>query len=415
MEVLFVLAALLFLAGPIVAIVALVKASNLETQLRKLRKEVAELRATGVSQTAQPIVETAAVTETVVAETKATEEPLPAEAMAAPTAEPPVAEQSAAWAASADRSPRNMEQALASRWLVWLGGAAIGLGGLLLIKYAHDQGLVPPILRVFMGLAFGGALVAAGEWLRRKRGEEIKDYVPAALSAAGLVIAYGVSYAAYALYNIVAPAVCFPLLAAISLGALWLSLRQGPLIAALGLVGATATPALISTDNPSTSGFFAYLLVILVASLWMLRKRDWWWLGYAAVAVSAGWGLLWITGQGTSPSLPIGLFGLAVGAVATLVPRGRDILLADMGSLWDTKAIKPVMGVAIAGCVAGGTILAALTVQSGHGFDAAADVCAWHGGIGGLWLVPRRARYRALASSRCVIDCDDGVARCGVP
>ena len=202
--------------------------------------------------------------------------------------------------------------------------------------------------------------------LRRRRGETVKDFVPAALSAAGLIIAFGATYAAYALYNIFAPAVCFPMLAAISLGALWLATRQGPLIAALGLIGATFTPALVPSDNPSTSGFFAYLLVIVVASLWLLRKLNWWWLGYAAIAAGLGWSLLWINGYGLTPSLPIGIFGLALGAAATLVPRGTSILHDSMGNLLDPKSISPPMGVSIAGSMAGAVILAALAVQSGH-------------------------------------------------
>jgi uncharacterized membrane protein len=359
METLLILAALAVLAGPVLAVVAIVQVSSLNDKLRKLKKQIEGLSESVVPVAAEVAGEATEPAEQILFQAAKVAEP---ETGGAPEPEaivesiPPQVTEPA----------RNMEQALASRWLVWLGGAAIGLGGLLLIKYAHDNGLVPPIIRVLIGLTFGAALVGAGEWLRLKRGENIKDFVPAALSAAGLIIAFGVTYAAYALYNIVAPAVCFPFLAAISLGALWLSLRQGQLIAALGLIGATVTPALISTDNPSVSGFFAYLLVIVVASLWLLRKVNWWWLGYAAVASGSAWGLLWIADKGVTPSLPIGIFGLALGAAATLVPKGRGILEASMGSLWDAKTISPPMGVAIAGCVAGGTLLAALTVQSGH-------------------------------------------------
>ena len=363
MEALFVLAILFFLAGPVLAVIAIIKASSLESRLRELNAELSRLTDSGQTVASTQVAPTPVV-ETVV---EMPEQAADAPAMVATVDEKTVAAEPPAPEIIVDgAAPRNVEQALASRWLVWLGGAAIGLGGLLFIKYAHDNGLFPPILRVAFGLATGAALVVAGEWLRLRRGEAVKDFVPAALSAAGLVIAFGVSYAAYALYNIVAPAVCFPLLAAISLAALWLSLRQGPLIAALGLVGATVTPALISADNPSTSGFFAYLLVILVASLLILRKRDWWWLGYAAVAACAGWALVWINGFGLQPYLAIGLFGLMLGVAATLVPRGRAILDADMGNLWNGKSITPVMGVAIAGCVAGGAVLAALVVHSGH-------------------------------------------------
>jgi uncharacterized membrane protein len=361
MEALIVFAILFLLIGPILAIVALVKTSSLESRIRQLQAEIAKL--TSLPAAAPPVVQPFAI-ETVVAKVE--------EAIAEPLAEKVenVADDANA-AATAELHmppPRNVEQALASRWLVWLGGAAIAIGGLLFIKYAYDNGLISPILQVIIGWLAGVGLIATSEVLRRRRGETVKDFVPAALSAAGLIIAFGATYAAHALYNIFAPAVCFPILAAISLGALWLATRQGPLIAALGLIGATFTPALVPSDNPSTSGFFAYLLVIVVASLWLLRKLNWWWLGYAAIAAGLGWSLLWISGYGLTPSLPIGIFGLALGAAATLVPRGTSILQDSMGNLMDPKSISPPMGMAIAGSLAGAAILSALAVQSGHAF-----------------------------------------------
>ena len=357
MEALFVLAILFLLIGPVLAVVALVKTSSLEHKIRALTAEIARL-------TTAPL---AATPYSAPPPQQIVVEPQPELAREVAHEASPAPEEIVPLVPAFDLPPpRNVEQALASRWLVWLGGAAIAIGGLLFIKYATDNNLIPPLIRVLIGWIAAAALIAAGEFTRRKRGEAVKDYVPAALSAAGLVIAFGATYAAYALYNIFAPAVCFPILAAISLGALWLATRQGPLIAALGLVGATVTPALVSSDNPSTSGFFAYLLVIVVASLWMLRKLSWWWLGYTALASGLGWSLLWINGFGLTPSLPIGIFGLAIGAAAVLVPRGKAILDDSMGNLLDPNSITPPMGVAIAGCGAGAIILAALTIQSGH-------------------------------------------------
>ena len=100
----------------------------------------------------------------------------------------------------------------------WVG-LAVALGGLLFVKYAHDNGLIPPILRVIIGLACAAALVAAGEWTRKRSADLANGYIPAALSAAGLVIAFGVIYAAYALYDLLSPALCFPMLVAVGLGA----------------------------------------------------------------------------------------------------------------------------------------------------------------------------------------------------
>ena len=227
---------------------------------------------------------------------------------------------------------RDMEQALASRWFVWIGGVAIAIGGLLFVKYAYDNGLISPRLQIFLGLLMGAGLILAGDRLRRKTMES--DYVPAALSAAGLAIAFASIYAAYALYELVGPTTDFIGLALVGLGALALSLRQGPLIAALGILGSYVTPMLITSPDPSGWSFFPYLLVILGASFAVLHKRPWWWLGYASIVGSALWSFLWIGGPFEIVDiLPLGLFALCIGAISIFAISGRAILASNTGSL----------------------------------------------------------------------------------
>ena len=162
--------------------------------------------------------------------------------------------------------------------------------------------------------------------------EAAPDYVPAALSAAGLAILFASIYAAYALYQSDRTAAAFFGLAAVGLGALALSRWQGPLIAALGLIGSYVTPALIPSERPSAWSFFPYLLVILDASIMILRGRNWWWLGYAAIAGSLAWTLLWIKGGPFEMAdvWPVGIFALSWASLA-LRPRGLRILQDDSG------------------------------------------------------------------------------------
>lgn len=272
------------------------------------------------------------------------------------------------------RAPaRDMEQALASRWFVWIGGLAIAIGGVLFVKYAFDAGWISPLLRCVLGFIFGLLLIAGGEYLRRTPLlREEQSYVPAALTAAGLVIAFGSVYAAYALYELITPMVAFAIMAAIAIAAFVLSMVQGPLIAALGLLGSYATPTLIPSEDPSAWAFFPYLLIILAAALAILRRRAWWWLGYAAVAGSLIWGLLWAHGgvYENADALPLGLFALALGAGAFLGIAGRDIVLANSGSLVDVNSIGPPLGIGITGLVAGGLILCANVFASSHAFTA---------------------------------------------
>jgi uncharacterized membrane protein len=251
-----------------------------------------------------------------------------------------------------------MEQALASRWFVWIGGVAIAIGGLLFVKYSYDNQLFSPLLQIVLGLLLGTALVAAGEFVRRKSisGTET-NYVPAALSAAGLVTAFGSIFAAYALYELIAPTLAFVGLAAVAIGALSLSRLQGPLIAALGLIGSYATPALIPSEHPAAWSFFPYLLVILVASFAVLRGRNWWWLAYAAIAGAAAWAILWMWEGPFMPSdtLPIGLFAHAMAAIACF----------GFGRFPDRAT--PQLAIGLTGLGAGAFLLTALVHKTGHG------------------------------------------------
>jgi uncharacterized membrane protein len=376
------IAILLALVAIVLGIIALNKISVLEGRLRKSRElseqlqaELKEIRTVISAMLANP--GSAARPEP---KTSASEQSEPQQAgqdqdQAASVPENPKQEtseplnkpepQQAAAAAStpepAIKAPRRggLEQALAGRWFVVIGGIAVALGGLLFVKYAHDNGLIPPVLRVLFGYLFAGGLVAAGEYVRRNRPANMSDLVPAALSAAGLVIAFGVTYAAYALYDLISPALCFPLLVAIGLAALWLSRRQGPLIAALGLVGSYVAPALVPSDHPSAWGFFAYLIVIVAATLYELRLRPWWWLGFAGLAGAGVWALLWNHGGLFEQShvLPVSLFAFALAGAAALIPCGFAILRDDVGSIADIKSIAPPLQIALTGLAIAAAVL----------------------------------------------------------
>lgn len=264
---------------------------------------------------------------------------------------------------------RDMEQALASRWFVWIGGVAIAIGGLLFVKYAYDNGLISPRLQIFLGLLMGAGLILAGDRLRRKTTES--DYVPAALSAAGLATVFASVYAAYALYELVQPTTAFIGLALVGLGALALSLRQGPLIAALGILGSYVTPMMITSPDPSGWSFFPYLLVILGASFAVLHKRPWWWLGYASIAGSALWSLLWIGGPFEAADiLPLGLFALSIGAISIFAISGRAILASDTGSLLNPAGMADSLKIGSVGVMAASLVLATLVLKGDHAATA---------------------------------------------
>jgi uncharacterized membrane protein len=360
---------LIALAAAVMAIMALNKISVLDSKFRKTRALVDQLQSelSALKEPGVAVPETVTIASSVDSPAPDTVEPLVQSVETSPPLE--ITTETIKETPPPKPSPlKGLEHMLAGRWFVVLGGIAIALGGLLFVKYAHDNGLIPPWLRVIFGYAFAAALVAGGEYVRRSRGEAINDYVPASLSAAGLVIAFGVTYAAYALYGLLSPGLCFPLLVAIGLGALWLSRRQGPVIAGLGLIGSYAAPALVPSDHPSAWGFFSYLIVIVAVSLYELRIRAWWWLGFAAIGGAFVWAQLWLNGGlfDKGQVIPVSLFSYALTLAAAFIPRGIGMLRDDMGTLAQPATATPPLYIAAAGLGAGALTLGSSVVNSAY-------------------------------------------------
>jgi uncharacterized membrane protein len=212
--------------------------------------------------------------------------PAPPGAPTRPTAPPPGP--AAAPAAS-------LEERLGTRWTVWLGGLALALGGVLLVRYSIEAGLFGPGVRVALGAAFALLLIAAGEWFRRSERDSPVEGIPSAhipgvLTAAGTISAFGTVYAAHALYHFIGPAAAFVLLGAIGVAAMLAAALHGPALAGLGLAGAYAVPLLIASQEPSPWPVVLYLAAVAAAAYALARLRRWLWLACAAVAGAIAWG-----------------------------------------------------------------------------------------------------------------------------
>jgi uncharacterized membrane protein len=186
------------------------------------------------------------------------------------------------------------EERLGTRWVVWIGGLTLALGGFFLVRYSIEAGLIGPHVRIMLGGLFALALLAAGEWTRRK--ESISDIlalpianIPAILTAAGTAVAFATIYAAYALYGFLAPAAAFILLGVVALGTLAAALLHGPALAGLGVVGAFVTPMLVSSEQPDYWALYVYLAIVTAAALGLARIRLWRWLAVTTIAFALFW------------------------------------------------------------------------------------------------------------------------------
>ena len=188
-----------------------------------------------------------------------------------------------------------IEERIGTRWVVWVGGLTLALGGFFMLRYSIEAGLLGPGVRTLLGGAFALALLAAGEWTRRK--ESISTIaalpianIPAILTAAGTAVAFATVYAAYALYGFLVPATAFVLLGLVALGTLAAALLHGPALAGLGIAAAFVTPILVSSNEPDYWALYIYLAIVTAAAFGLARIRLWRWLAVTTIVLA----LLWV-------------------------------------------------------------------------------------------------------------------------
>lgn len=286
------LGVLVVLAIPIAAIAAFFMVLGARSRLQLLERRVRVLEGR-LGETLTPGKESVSASKPSSAaapppKPQAAPEPLP-EKIAASRATP-----TSPSGAGPGRSAAGFEEKFGTRWVVYIGGLALALGGIFLVRYSIEQGLLGPGMRIFLGGLLAAGLVAAGEWMRRQ--ERLSGiagisgaHIPSILTAAGTTVAYATVFAAYALYGFVGPAFAFVLLGIVALATLGAALLHGPALAGLGLIGAYVTPALVSTDEPNYWALYLYLAVVTAAAFALARVRLWRWLAVAAIALNFLW------------------------------------------------------------------------------------------------------------------------------
>ncbi|MGP9812430.1 DUF2339 domain-containing protein [Rhodopseudomonas sp. NSM] len=283
------------------------------------------------------------------------------------------------------------EERIGTRWVVWVGGLTLALGGFFLVRYSIEQGLLGPGVRVLLGGLFALALLGAGEWTRRK--EDISDLralpianIPAILTAAGTAVAFATVYASYALYDFLAPASAFILLGLVALGTMAAALLHGPALAGLGVVAGFVTPLLVSSETPDYWALYIYLAVVTAASFGLARIRLWRWLAVTTIVLAFLWTLPGL-GEGASTLAPLAFHVIAGFALAALLVVCNLLF----GPSFEDGRIEPVSSASLAAPL----LAAALIVVSNGHADGAMIVFALL--VGATLAVAWRAAAAAAA------------------
>lgn len=389
--------------GAMIAIglpVLLFRLPALSGRLRQLEEELAALKA-GVPALTAPQPDGDAAPRTVPPPPAALAEAAPSAPLDAPAPEPgravppPLPVMPAEAPPPAERGPGALAPVavwLRANWTLAIAALSLILGGLFMVQYGVEKGLLTPPLRVLGGLVLGLALIAGGEAIRRRAGDVATPAtraLPSTLSGAGAVVMFIAMAAAHALYGLIGPGVALAGLALISGATVLMGWFYGPVLSAIGLIGAGAAPFLLGGGPDGARLFYGYFPLVAMAGLAIDSFRRRGWVSALALAVaSVGLVLLW----GSVPFAP-GLAGaaLVLGFAALtfperhLIPRHAGAAVSGLfrGPRPEVPSLIAAAGAAIA-TVAGLMIVAGATTpaESGLGFGLLVVLFA----AASLWL-----------------------------
>ncbi len=410
LEILFILTLLgvgvLLLAAPIMAIIALVKISDLRADLARANRVLRDLqvRMSGAAARAPERPP----------ETQAPAPPVPEPAAAPPhvsAAPPPPTTPpkppAPATVATGGGGKGGLEERLAPLLLPGLGAIAVVLMVVFLVRHAIEEDWLGPTVQCVLGSVIGIAMIAGGELLRRHPFERqvaaLKpSFITPALVASGVSALFVSIYAAYGVYELMAPLPAFVMLGAVWGTAIALSLIHGPFVAALGILGGFLVPILVQTGHPSAYSLFPYLTAVNAAALAVLRYKGWGWLAWGALAGAAFWPVLWMVDQWHNLGAPaVGGYLTVTAILFTYLPAGlvrHDTAVAWPKFLWALP--RPAL---LAWSACGAMLVLALLLVWADDFGTGSVV--WAGLLGAFLLVAGRrdVTFDALAIGAAVL------------
>ncbi len=185
-------------------------------------------------------------------------------------------------------------------WLIWVGSFAmlIGVGYLVQVIGSHIE--FSPVGRITSLIMASFLVLFGGEWFHRKeqlhpeRKKRASNftYVPAVITSAGLTGVYCTVLYAFVVYELLSPTWSFCFLALAAILSLFLSLRQGPLMAALGLLGGYSAPFWITGAEPNFFLLMGYITLISVAAMLVMQRGKFIWVTPVVSVAHLAWLLI---------------------------------------------------------------------------------------------------------------------------
>lgn len=209
-------------------------------------------------------------------------------------------------------------------WFYAVSALSLVLAGVFLVQYGVENGLLPPTARVLAALLFGAALIGGGEWIRKRYGDgedSATAYLPSVFSGAGLVTLFGAVLSARLLYNLIGVELAFAALVAVALGGVVLGWLHGPLLAAVGVIGAMLSPFLVGGSSDEVRWLFGYFLLVTVLGLSVDAIRRWAWVSGLTLVLAIGGGVILSAAPDTEPYFVGYMVALAI--LSVMIPGWR--------------------------------------------------------------------------------------------
>jgi len=170
-------------------------------------------------------------------------------------------------------SSDSLESAIGTKWIGRIGIVAILFGVAFFLKYSFDNKLIGETGRIILGMIWGAAFLAAGEYLQKKKNLKLYGQL---LSGGGLGALYLSLYAAFALYHLIPAWLAAIGMIAVTTTGMTLSVRYNAFsLAAIALLGGFLTPVMLSTGQNQPFTLFGYILLLDIGTLALYRFRRW--------------------------------------------------------------------------------------------------------------------------------------------
>lgn len=226
-------------------------------------------------------------------------------------------------------------QWLTQNWFYAASAVSLALAGVFLVLYGMEQGLLPPSVRVAMAFGFGFSLVAAGEYIRRRFGDSESSstaYLPSTFSGAGIVTLFGAVLSARLLYGFIGPEIALIAMACVGAMAMILGWFYGPLLTAVGVIGAMIAPFIIGGSSENPSMLLVYFAIVTCVGLAIDTLRRWAWVSVISLISGFSAGTLLMLGSGWPVQIYFAMYCTLLAVLAIAIPV-RKVFPDHSGSL----------------------------------------------------------------------------------